>query len=96
MTLAADEFMRRFLLHVLPDGFQRIRHFGFLANCSKKHNLARCRQFLGVEAPAPAPAGKSNRERWIQITGVDPACCPVCHVGTLVVIGPLSAPPDSS
>lgn len=96
MTLEAGEFMRRFLLHVLPDGFMRIRHFGFLANRSKKQNLARCRQLLDVETPAPAPAAKSNRERWIEITGVDPARCPVCHVGTLVVMGPLPPKLDSS
>ena len=46
MTLDAHEFIRRFLLHVLPDGFMRIRHFGFLANRSKKQALAQCRKLL--------------------------------------------------
>jgi len=48
MTLAADEFIRRFLLHVVRDGFQRIRHYGFLANRSRQHKLDRCRQLLAM------------------------------------------------
>jgi hypothetical protein len=51
MALQAHEFIRRFLLHVLPDGFMRIRHFGFLANRSKKQALAQCRKLLDL-APA--------------------------------------------
>jgi hypothetical protein len=62
MTLAAEEFIRRFLLHVLPNGFMRIRHFGFLANRSKKQSLSRCRQLLGVSAPQANPARKSALE----------------------------------
>ena len=52
MTLAADEFMRRFLLHVLPSGFHRIRHYGLFANASRTANLARVRALLHVPAPA--------------------------------------------
>lgn len=48
MTLRSDEFIRRFLLHVLPSGFHRIRHYGFLANTGHKENLARVRQLLHV------------------------------------------------
>ena len=48
MTLAADEFIRRFLLHVLPEGFQRIRYYGFLANRYREQKLARCRQLLAM------------------------------------------------
>jgi hypothetical protein len=55
MTLAADEFMRRFLLHVLPVGFHRIRHYGLLANAGRRENLARARVLL--DAPQPKPAG---------------------------------------
>jgi hypothetical protein len=51
MTLSPDEFMRRFLLHVLPKGFHRIRHYGFLASAGHKGNVARARQLL--DAPAP-------------------------------------------
>src|SRR5580693_2498967 len=53
MTLAADEFIRRFLLHVLPDGFQRIRYYGFLANRYREQTLARCRQLLAMPQPEP-------------------------------------------
>ena len=55
MTLAADEFIRRFLLHVLPDGFHRIRHYGYLANGGRAAKLAYCRRLLAVPEPAPPP-----------------------------------------
>ena len=53
MTLEAEEFIRRFLLHVLPEGFQRIRYYGFLANRYREHKLARCRKLLDMPAPEP-------------------------------------------
>src|SRR6266436_4072719 len=52
MTLCAGEFIRRFLLHVLPDGFHRIRHYGYLANGGRAAKLAYCRRLLAVPAPA--------------------------------------------
>ncbi len=55
MTLGAHEFMRRFLLHVLPRGFHRIRHYGLLASATRKASLARARELLAV-APPPQPA----------------------------------------
>jgi len=55
MTLAVGEFIRRFLLHVLPTGFDRIRHYGLLANASRKDNLALVRQLLNQPAPVPEP-----------------------------------------
>jgi hypothetical protein len=55
MTLAVDEFIRRFLLHALPDGFHRIRHYGFLANGGRSGHLARCRQLLDAHVTAAAP-----------------------------------------
>ncbi|NJO37219.1 MAG: IS91 family transposase, partial [Rhizobiales bacterium] len=54
MTLAANEFIRRFLLHTLPDGFHRIRHYGFLANGHRARKLALCRRLLAAPAPGPA------------------------------------------
>jgi hypothetical protein len=54
MTLAAGEFMRRFLLHVLPRGFHRIRHYGLLANAGRRHNLAVARELLQQPPPQPA------------------------------------------
>ena len=68
MTLSADEFLRRFLMHVLPDGFQRIRHYGLLGNRHRAKNLARCRELLGVAA-STAKAYRDYRERYRQLTG---------------------------
>jgi hypothetical protein len=56
MTLAAGEFIRRFLLHVLPTGFNRIRYYGFLSARHRRAKLARCRQLLGSIAPTTLPA----------------------------------------
>ena len=53
MTLAPEEFMRRFLLHVLPGGFHRIRHYGLLANSTRRDNLALARELLNVAPPSP-------------------------------------------
>jgi Putative transposase len=55
MTLNPGEFMRRFLLHVLPSGFHRVRHYGLLANGSRKASLALARQLLCGPSPEPAP-----------------------------------------
>ena len=68
MTLAADEFIRRFLLHVLPDRFHRIRYYGFLGNRYRQQKLERCRQLLGMASahpttPATEPP-KDYRDRY--------------------------------
>src|SRR6202047_215963 len=55
MTLDGGEFIRRFLIHVLPDGFHRIRYYGFLRNCHRTRQLARCRAPLGIAPAAPTP-----------------------------------------
>ena len=60
MTLAADEFIRRFLLHVLPKGFHRIRHYGLLASAGCKANIARARELI---APPLPPMGTADRAR---------------------------------
>jgi hypothetical protein len=57
MTLASDEFIRRFLIHVLPSGFHRIRHYGLFANGGRAENLARARDLLGVPTPQDEPRG---------------------------------------
>jgi len=62
MTLNADEFIRRFLIHVLPDGFHRIRHYGFFANANRAANIALARQLLGAPAPAPTTEETSGAE----------------------------------
>jgi hypothetical protein len=62
MTVAIPEFIRRFLLHTLPPGFQRIRHFGFLANCHRKEKLALCRQFLAAPVTQLLPAAPAYQQ----------------------------------
>lgn len=87
MTLTADEFIRRFLLHVLPDGFKRIRSYGWLANCHRADKLATCRQLLGVEAPAAkAEPGEDYRDRYQRLTGRSLRDCPVCGKGHMLRI----------
>jgi hypothetical protein len=82
MTLPADEFLRRFLLHVLPGGFVRIRHFGLLANRGRTVKLARCRALLAAVPQAP-PAPEPVAALLLRLTGVDITQCPVCHAGRL-------------
>ena len=96
MTLSAAEFLQRFLLHVLPGGFVRIRHFGFLANRGRTAKLARCRALLSVPPPVPA-APEPMAALLLRVTGVDITRCPVCHAGRLRVVavfgpGQLPAP----
>ncbi len=101
MTLSAEEFLRRFLLHVLPGGFVRIRHFGFLANRGRTAKLAQCRALLAVPPPPPTPP-ESVAALVHRLTGVDITRCPGCGVGRLQFVavfrpGHLPAPPlDSS
>jgi len=90
MTLSADEFLRRFLMHVLPDGFQRIRHYGLLGNRHRAENLARCRELLGVVAP-PSEPQRDYRDRYRQLTGEDPLRCPQCRIGEMLRIAVLPA-----
>ena len=93
MTLEADEFIRRFLLHVLPDGFQRIRHYGFLAHRYRKAKPALCRQLLGVALTAVVKRQDQPdyRDLYEKLTGRSLRDCPVCHAGHMVVIASLPA-----
>jgi hypothetical protein len=93
IPLKAQEFIRRFLLHVLPDGFMRIRHFGFLANRSKKQTLAQCRKLLKLDPVLPQSPIVSAKDLLLKITGADLSRCPCCHEGTMIVVGDL--PPSS-
>ena len=98
IPLKAQEFIRRFLLHVLPDGFMRVRHFGFLANRSKKHALPQCRKLLGLNPAVPEIPNKSAHDLLRELTGIDLNRCPACQKGTLVIVAelPKSSPWDSS
>ncbi len=77
MTLPADEFLRRFLCHVLPSGFQRIRHYGLLASRTKHADLPRCRQLLGTPTPPP-PVRKTTAEWILLLLGIEVDRCPRC------------------
>jgi hypothetical protein len=80
MSLDAVEFIRRFLLHVLPSGLVRIRHFGFLANRVRKQKLIQCRALLA--AAAPIPIDTDDKTTSVE----DPHCCPICKLCRLIVI----------
>jgi hypothetical protein len=88
MRLEAEEFIRRFLLHVLPEGFQRIRYYGFLANRYREQKLAHCRELLGMPScePSASEAAKDYPERYKELTGCSLRECPVCHQGRMLVI----------
>ena len=87
MTLSAEEFTRRFLLHSLPRGFQRIRHFGLFANPVRKQSLALCRQLLNVPVQAtPSPVPLCLDERYEALTGHSLLQCPVCKTPTMVLV----------
>ena len=92
MTLAADEFIRRFLLHTLPDGFHRIRHYGFLANRNRAQKLALCHRLL--DAPSPGSAGKQGQDV-VPTRSAEP--CPSCG-GAMIMLSilPREAPSRSS
>jgi putative transposase len=96
MAVETQEFIRRFLLHVLPDGFMRIRHFGFLANRSKKRALARCRQLLNLDPALPQWSHLSTKDLLLRITGIDLSRCPNCQKGTMIVIAELPRLSSSS
>jgi hypothetical protein len=89
MTLDAHEFIRRFLLHILPDGFMRIRHFGFLANRAKKQALPQCRKLLGLNPALPEIPNQSTHDLLRELTGTDLSRCPRCQKGTMIVVAEL-------
>jgi len=97
MTLKGSEFLKRFMLHVLPKGYVRIRYYGLLAGSQKKANLAVCRRLLRV-APPPgqekeAPPEKTARELFFEMTGRDIDICPCCGKGRMIKIAVL--PPET-
>ena len=97
MTLSADEFIRRFLLHVLPEGFHRIRYYGFLGNRYRKEKLEQCRRLLGMvprEPDSPTEVAQLDyRDRYQALTGSSLWECPACHRGRMNEIGEI--PPGS-
>ena len=88
LTLAADEFIRRFLLHTLPDGFKHIRSYGFLANRCRKDKITTCRLLLSEPIPAMEQSGEREdyRDRYQRLTGISLRDCPICGKGHMVCI----------
>ena len=98
MTLTADEFIRRFLLHVLPEGFQRIRYYGFLCNRNRGQKLARCRELLGMpnDPPSPHEPSADYRDHYEAVVGTSLRECPVCHHGHMIFLEVLPKPNSRS
>ena len=102
MTLTAEEFIRRFLLHTLPAGFQRIRYFGFLANRFRKQKLDLCRRLLANAITELLPTRGKCGEALAALRGFTPGQCPRCRSGVLIRIAVIAGyrwpaiPPDSS
>jgi hypothetical protein len=91
MSLDAEEFIRRFLLHVLPDGFQRIRYYGFLGNRYREEKLARCRQLLGMAERPVLEGSQDYRDRCEELTGSSLRECPILVLGFLKEISSLKS-----
>ena len=89
MTLKANEFIRRFLLHVLPARYVRIRHFGLLANRKRKNTIALCRKILGDTKTETQQNDRKEtwQEQLFRICGIDVTLCPVCQKGRMYRIG---------
>jgi hypothetical protein len=87
MSLDASEFIRRFLLHILPDGFMKIRYYGILSNRSRKAKLALSKKLLGVKCQDgnKENGNESWRDLLVRLTGVDPRICPYCGKGKMVL-----------
>jgi len=98
MTLEAFEFIRRFLLHILPDHFVKIRHYGILSNRNRKTKLLRCKELLGV--PLERAGEEMDKPGWeellARITGIDPRMCPHCGKGKMVLKEVLLPTPNRS
>lgn len=97
MTLSADEFIRRFLLHVLPNGFQRIRYYGLLGNRYRQAKLDQCRRLLGMQKADQhnmSPAEQDYRDRYEDLTSSSLRQCPQCQRGRMVLVAMLPKSPN--
>ncbi|MGH7410400.1 MAG: IS91 family transposase [Candidatus Methylomirabilis sp.] len=99
MTLGAPEFMKRFLLHVLPRGMVRIRHYGFLCNAVRRREIQRCRALLADPHREAQLSPEGRSETWqhllLRLTGRDVTRCPRCRTGRMTETGeilPTSSP----
>jgi hypothetical protein len=94
MALRAEEFLRRFLLHTLPAGFVKIRHYGLLGNRCRHEKVARCRALLDQPDPEPAEP-ESVEAMMLRLTGIDIQRCPACAQGRLRMIAVLAPTPTA-
>jgi len=90
LAVSGEEFIRRFLLHVLPRGFTKIRYFGFLAHANKNICIPLIRALIGTIKDYAEKLVESVQEMMLRLTGVDIGCCPKCGQGTMVVGKPLA------
>jgi hypothetical protein len=86
MTLDANEFIRRFLLHVLPKGLIKIRYFGFLAHTNKREQIPLVRKLIDPHAVLPEKIKETIYEMMLRLTGIDITCCPKCMEGKMTII----------
>jgi hypothetical protein len=93
MTLDANEFIRRFLIHVLPRGFMRLRHYGLFANRDRANKLAKCRLLLRQPELTDTPAPKliDWKSRYEALTGISFDACPACRQGRMLCVEVLAS-----
>lgn len=89
MTVTAEEFIRRFLMHVLPDKFVKIRHYGILSNRNRMTKLKKCKEFTGSVFKIASITRLSSAELLFKLTGIDLDVCPCCTKGKMVRQGKL-------
>ncbi len=86
LSVTAEEFIRRFLLHILPSGFMKIRYYGFLAHANKKKSIPLLRQLINPSAEIVEKLTETVEEMMLRLTGVDLSLCPECGKGNMVHI----------
>lgn len=84
MTISGVEFIRRFLLHVLPFRFMKIRYYGFLANICKKKSVLLIRRLIGKDMSRPYKEQETTRDKLLRLTGRDIGLCPECKTGEML------------
>lgn len=89
ITVKASEFIRRFLLHILPNGFMKIRYFGFLGSANKKNSIPLLRQLINPDADIVKKVTEDIQEMMLRLTGIDISVCPECGKGKMLDLGPL-------
>jgi len=89
LTLSADEFIRRFLLHVLPSRFTKIRYYGFLAHANMKACIELIRTLIGATTEYAQKLVENVQEMMLRLTGIDICCCPQCGKGKMVYLRPI-------